>query len=426
MPPELPDERRAMWWWRQARMDAVDGLPAHEEIYRRAITAGEWFDPELGISDLEPRRLFTMWLRRSGRIEEANDHLQAIAVEGAQRLRGVRDLMTSERKTYRYSYGEQSARRGVWLAAQEELAHVLAAQGSVEEAARWWRIASEDPWCSLDLSLPRSVIHAAVEDTEISAVLWHLRERLLPRVGEQLADYIRNFDGRLPGTAADDLDAARSYRFLDWLLRGYLAEWLDLAGQEVLATRVASVRNRVTGAAQAASLPQGLDLPPGRSLQEGTGAPWMLTMEYGEVVHAAQEADSAMRSALQDMGLDAAPDLQGTDVPDATVAVSHRILSGDPLWIAMWCAAEEADLGTWGAAGCPVRDARPWQGPWAQLWDEVSCAAWDAAQGAALDVARRLGPQGNVGGALRLLFTRTARQCTHQLVALYGELVELR
>ena len=162
-----------------------------------------------------------------------------------------------------------------------------------------------------------------------------------------------------------------------------------------------------------------LDLPPGRPLQEGTGAPWMLTMQYEDFVKVAQEADSAMRTALQGMGLGTAPDLQGTDVPDATVAVSNRILSGDPLWIAMWSAAEEADLGTSGADGRPVREARPWQGPWAQLWDEVSCAAWEAAQGAAVDVGSRLGAQGNLGRALRLSFTRTAGHCTHHLVALY-------
>lgn len=406
-------------------MEAGDGLPAREELYRKAFAAGEWFDAESGTTELEARHLYVRWLRRSGRIDEANDHLETLALEGAQRLRGLRALMAAEYKTYRYSYAEQSARRGVWLAAQQELAHVLASQGRVGEAARWWRIASEDPWCPLDLRLPRSVTHAPAQEAGISPILWHLRKKLLPRVDGQLGDYIRDLDGRLSGTASDGLDAARSYRFLDWLLREYLAEWLDLAGQAALAARVTSVRYRVTGAARAASLPRNLNLPPGRSLQEGTRANWTVAINYEEVVHAAHNADSAMRSALQVMGLDAARDLQDTDLPDATEAVSCRVLSGDPLWIALWSAAEEADLGTSAPEQIPSRDARPWQGPWAHLWDVASCAAWDAAQGTAVDVVGRLGVEGNVGVALRLLFQRTARHCTSGLVALYRELVDI-
>lgn len=62
-------------------------------------------------------------------------------------------------------------------------------------------------------------MHAPGQDDDVSPFLWQLRRRLLPRLEEPLLDYICGLDESLPGTASDGLDAARSYRFLDWLHR---------------------------------------------------------------------------------------------------------------------------------------------------------------------------------------------------------------
>jgi hypothetical protein len=52
---------------------------------------------------------------------------------------------------------------------------------------------------------------------------------------------LRPFLARTIGTADDGLDGARSWMAMDWLIRTYAATWLDLAGLDQTARRVASL-----------------------------------------------------------------------------------------------------------------------------------------------------------------------------------------
>ena len=53
---------------------------------------------------------------------------------------------------------------------------------------------------------------------------------------------LRPFIPRLPGTAGDGLDEARSYLALDWLVRTYTPAWLDLAGLTEAAAELRALR----------------------------------------------------------------------------------------------------------------------------------------------------------------------------------------
>jgi hypothetical protein len=66
---------------------------------------------------------------------------------------------------------------------------------------------------------------------------------------------LRPFIPRLPGTAGDGLDEARSYLALDWLIRTYTPAWLDLAGLAESAAELRALRRIADMAAAEAAGP---------------------------------------------------------------------------------------------------------------------------------------------------------------------------
>ena len=66
---------------------------------------------------------------------------------------------------------------------------------------------------------------------------------------------LRPFIPRLPGTAGDGLDEARSYLALDWLIRTYTPAWLDLAGLTESAAELRALRRIADMTAAAAAGP---------------------------------------------------------------------------------------------------------------------------------------------------------------------------
>src|SRR6266568_3202957 len=154
---------------------------------------------------------------------------------------------------------------------------------------------------------------------------------------------LRPFIPRLPGTAGDGLDEARSYLALDWLIRTYTPAWLDLAGLTDVAAELRALRRVADMAAAAAA---------------------------GPVVWDAQTKAAAAGAAAWDAASAAAWDAAGAAAGDA---------AGAAAWDAAWDAAGAA-------AGAAARDAAG-AAAWDAAWDAAGVAAGVAARDAAWDAA---------------------------------------
>lgn len=148
------------------------------------------------------------------------------------------------------------------------------------------------------------------------------------------------FIPRLPGTAGDGQDEARSYLALDWLIRTYTPAWLDLAGLTGVAGELRALRRIVDlAAAQSA----------------------------GPLVREAQTKAAAAGGAARDAAEAAARD---------AARAAAEAAAGDAAGDAAWAAARDA---AWDAAEGAARDA---------AWGAARAAAWDAARDAARDALK--------------------------------------
>jgi len=162
---------------------------------------------------------------------------------------------------------------------------------------------------------------------------------------------LRPFIPRLPGTAGDGLDEARSYLALDWLIRTYTPAWLDLAGLDEAAGELRALRRIADMAAAEAA---------------------------GPVVRAAQIRAAAARAAAGAAAGDAAGDAAW-----AAAWAAAWDAAGAAAGAAAWAAAGDA---AWDAAGAAAGDAA-WDAAWAAAGDAAWAAAWAAAGDAAGDAA---------------------------------------
>ena len=146
---------------------------------------------------------------------------------------------------------------------------------------------------------------------------------------------LKPFLPRMVGTAGDGQDEARAYLALDWLVRTYAPEWLDVAG---LTERARDLRDlpRIVDPASAQSA-----VPVAHAARQDAAAAW-------------DAAWDAARAAAWDAAWDAA-------------RAAARDAAGDAARAAAWDAA-------WDAARAAAGDA-------------AGDAAWDAARAAAGDAA---------------------------------------
>jgi hypothetical protein len=168
---------------------------------------------------------------------------------------------------------------------------------------------------------------------------------------------LKPFLPRMVGTAGDGQDEARAYLALDWLVRTYAPEWLDVAG---LTERARDLRD----------LPRIVDPASAQSAVP--------------VAHAARQDAAAAWDAARAAAWDAARAAAGDAAGDAARAAA-RDAAGDAAGDAAWAAAGDA---AWAAAGAAAGAA---------AWDAARDAAWDslaptvaALQASALDLLDRM------------------------------------
>ena len=128
---------------------------------------------------------------------------------------------------------------------------------------------------------------------------------------------LRPFIPRLPGTAGDGLDEARSYLALDWLIRTYTPAWLDLAGLTESAAELRALRRIADMAAAEAAGPVVRDAQT-KAAAAGDAA-WDAAWDAARAAAAWAAAGDAARAAAWDAARDAARAAAAGDALKPTV-----------------------------------------------------------------------------------------------------------
>ena len=181
---------------------------------------------------------------------------------------------------------------------------------------------------------------------------------------------LKPFIPRMPSTAGDGLDEARSYMALDWLIRTWTPAWLDVAGFSEEAAALRDLR-RI--------------------------ADLVAAKEAGPVVRQAAGKAAAVRDAVR---------------------AAVRAAVGAAVWDAVWAAVRDA-------VGDAVGDA-VWDAVGAAVGDAVGDAVWDAvrdAVGAALWAAVWAAAGGAEGAAARARLAPTVAQLQDSAIALLDGMI---